>query len=328
MLGAQGATACFDDMAGDVPAFVGLYCKDGKDRAHPDACVILGRVERDILRLRAEERVRDANRGGGDATAGYEAGAALFLDIWTRYLLGPCDAGSATCERAEEVLYNAARAYQAAHNVEKAIEVRRILINPRYHLDRTELAIRAVYEIGATYQALAMYDEAATWYERFAQSNPKREKAPEALQDAVVLRLALGQDEAAVRDGDLYVKNYGSSKPAQAATVVFAIGAHHVEKEDWGEARKRLAGALGVIDRSAPLDVRIQAHALLGRAVAKLGSAADATAEYAKVRALWKDPATVVRKDSGDRRRPQAGQGAVGAGRGGVLLRGGEAARR
>jgi hypothetical protein len=150
-----------------------------------------------------------------------------------------------------------------------------------------------------------MYEEAAAWYERFARETPKRENAAEALQDAVLFRLGLGQDDRAIEDADRFVKAYGASRPAQAAAVAFAIGAHHVDREDWVLARKRLSGAMGTIDRDATLDVQMQAHAILGRALEKLGNATDAASEYGKVRTLWRDPQAATRRimESGDERR-------------------------
>ena len=88
--------------------------------------------------------------------------------------------------------------------IAKAISARTILINPDFNLNNTELAKKAVYEIGGNYQAIAVYDQAANWYERFARENPKMDKAPEALQDAVVLRLGLGQEDQAIKDADLF----------------------------------------------------------------------------------------------------------------------------
>jgi tetratricopeptide (TPR) repeat protein len=205
----------------------------------------------------------------------------------------------------EEVLYNAARAFQAARDIPKAITVRQILMDPTYHLENTDLARRAAYEIGGIYQALADYEQAATWYERYARENPKSDKSPDALSDAIVLRLALGQEADAIKDSELFNKNYGSSKPEHTARIAFVVGAHDIEKEDWGAARKKLSSAMSLIDRNAALDVQIQAHAMLGRVFVKLDTAASAVTEYDKVRGMWKDPAAVVKKiqETGDDRR-------------------------
>lgn len=310
--------ACYDDMAADVPKFIDLYCKGDKAKLNGEQCGILNRIQRDIERLQAEELIKKADKtGGAESYKMYERGAQLYLDMWKKYSEAACEAKqTAGCERAEEILYNAARAFQAARLIAKSIAVRKILIDPKYNLNNTELAKKSVYEIGGNYQAIAVYDEAASWYERYAAQNPKADKSPEALSDAVALRLGLGQEDQAIKDADLFNKNFGTSKPAQTAAIAFAIGVHYTEKEDWGEARKRLTSAMKQIDRNATVDVQIQAHAMLGRVYVKLNSISNATTEYNKVRGLWKDPAATVKKiqetSGGDDRKVGKALTAVG----------------
>jgi TolA-binding protein len=307
---------CYDDMAQDVPKFLDLYCKGDKAKQNAEQCGTLNGIQRDIERLQAEELIKAADKkGGADSYKMYEKGGQLYLDMWKKYSEAACESKQTTgCNRAEEVLYNSAKAFQAARLIAKSIAVRRILIDPKYNLHNTELAKKAVYEIGGNYQAIAVYDEAAGWYEKYAAANPKADKAPDALSDSVALRLGLGQEDQAIKDAELFNKNYGTSKPAQTAAIAFAIGAHYIEKEDWGEARKRLTSAMSQIDRNATLDVQIQAHAMLGRVFVKLNSASNATTEYNKVRGLWKDPAAAVKKiqETGDDRKLGKALTAVG----------------
>ena len=157
------------------------------------------------------------------------------------------------------------------------------------------LARKAAYEIGANYQAIAVYDQAAEWYEKFARESPRETNADQALADAVLLRLGLGQEREAIKDAQDFARTHGAAKPAQSAAIAFAIGAHYAEKEEWDKARAALTSSLGIIDRAAP-DLQLQAHATLGRALAKLGSASLARAEYTKVRHLWSDPAAAEAK--------------------------------
>jgi tetratricopeptide (TPR) repeat protein len=287
---------CYDSMSEDVPKFLDLYCKGGKEKDNAEQCGILLRIQRDIERLRAEKLVEAADKGGTEAPRMYEKAANAYLEMWHKYAESSCENKTPGCERAEEVLYNAAKAFQAARLIAKSIAVRRILIDPRYNLNTTELAKKAVYEIGGNYQAIAVYDEAANWYEKFARENPKAEKSADALSDATRLRLGLGQEGEAIKDADLFNKNYGTSKPAQTALIAFAIGAHYIEREDWAEARKRLTTAMSQIDRNATPDVQIQAHALLARVFVKLNSESSAGPEYNKVRNSWKDPASAMKK--------------------------------
>lgn len=290
--------SCYDDMAADVPKFIDLYCKGGKEKDNAEQCGILFRIQRDIERLRAEELVKAADKGGPNAIQQYEKAAGLYMELWSKYGEPACRSKQAAgCDRAEEILYNAARSYQAARLVMKSIKVREILLNKDFNLQNTELAKKSVYEIGGNYQAIAVYDEAAKWYEKFAAENPKMDKAAQALQDAVVLRLGLGQEDQAIKNAELFGKNYGAQQPQLAAQVAFAIGAHYADKEDWDQARRRLSGAMAQIDKNAALDVQVQAHAFLGRVYGKgLKNTNSAKAEFGKVLGLWKDPAAGIKK--------------------------------
>lgn len=84
-------------------------------------------------------------------------------------------------------------------------------------------------------------------------------------------------------------------KPVQSAGIAFAIGAHYAEKEEWEKARAALTGSMSIIDR-APVDLQLQAHATLGRVLSRIGNANQARTEYAKVKALWTDPAAAEAK--------------------------------
>ncbi len=288
--------SCFDDMKADVPKFIELYCAGEKAKSNAEQCGTLIKIQRDIERLQAEELIKACDRGGPEAPKFCEKGAEAYLGIWKKYGESACESHQPACERSEEVLYNAAKAFQAARLIAKSIAVRKILIDPRYGLHNTALAKKSVYEIGGNYQAIAVYDEAANWYEKYARESPKEDKAADALSDAVALRLGLGQEKEAIADSDLFNKNFGSNHPAQSAFIAFAIGAHYVDREDWGEARKRLATSMGQIDRNATLDVQIQAHALLGRAYTAMNAGTQAQPEYNKVRSLWHDPAAATKR--------------------------------
>jgi tetratricopeptide (TPR) repeat protein len=162
-------------------------------------------------------------------------------------------------------------------------------------MDKSELAKQAMYKIGGNFQAIAVYDKAAEWYERYAKENAHRENADKALSDAIVLRLGIGQEDVAVADVKKYQADYGNSKPVESAQIAFAIGAHYADKEDWESARKSLSGSMSALDK-APPDIQIQAHATFARALMKLKQAPLARGEYEKVRKLYGDGAGVQQK--------------------------------
>jgi tetratricopeptide (TPR) repeat protein len=291
---------CFDEMGEAVPKFIGLYCDGGKASKNADQCTMLTKIQCDIQRLKAQKTVELAAKSGANSLRLYEDAANTYLGIWKKYGEGPMEAGGkAQCDKIDEVLFNAAESFQSARLVMKSIQTRLILLNPKYGMDKGELARKSIYKVGGNYQAIAVYDQAATWYEKYSKEFPKGDKADSALSDAVVLRLGLGQDTEAIKDADDFMKTYGKSKPVETSRVAFAIGAHYVEREDWDNARKRLQGAMSLIDKSAPLDVQVQAHALLGRVYVRIKTDASAVTEYNKVRGLWKDPKGAVDKIMG-----------------------------
>ncbi|MCA9585436.1 MAG: tetratricopeptide repeat protein [Myxococcales bacterium] len=294
-----GKPSCFDDMGNDVPKFIELYCQGEKATKNAEQCTILNKIQVDILRLKAEKLVQRADKGQGkDALKDYEEGGKSYFEMFRKYCQDPVSNGQQPqAEKCDEIAYNGARAFQAARLVAKAITVRRALLAYDEKLKlNSPLARKATYEIGGNYQAIAVYELAADWYERFARMDPKAEEAPSALSDATLLRLGLGQEQEAIKDADLFQKNYGGKNPAKAAAIAYAIGAHYAEKEDWDKARKSLTGAMGIIGR-APPDVQVQAHATLGRVYGKVKAWQNqAAGEYGKVRALWSNPADAEAK--------------------------------
>lgn len=307
--------SCLDHMAEDVPKFIESFCSTSEQKEeNKDQCSILFRIQRDIESKQAEALVKQADKGGSNRIELYEKAAKLYYKVWQKYGEKPCAAyGSGEKEQKancvgknEKILYNAARAFQAARLIAKAIQVRRILISDKYGLKNTEPAKRAVYEIGGNYQAIAVYDKAASWYEKFANENPKMKEAPDALSDAVVLRLGLGQHEKAIQGAATFNLKYGRKSPIKAARIAFAIGSYYAEKQEWKKAERALSRNLRSIDAKATVDVKIQAHALAGRIAAALNKVAQADREYNKVRASIKTFGKVradLAKEAGGARR-------------------------
>ncbi|MDX2051124.1 MAG: hypothetical protein SFV15_01955 [Polyangiaceae bacterium] len=293
---------CFDDLAGDVLVFLDLYCKGAKADENKDQCELLTRIKFDVQRLSAQKTVELADsqseKGNAkDALDNYKKGGDAYLALWQTYCEKPLGAGEKPkqCERADEILYNMARAYQAGRLLVKSIQARMLLLNPKYGLDKGNLAQKATYEIGGNYQAIAVYDKAATFFEKYAKDTSyKGEFADKALSDAVVLRLGLGQEDEAIEGAKNFNKYFGRRKPAETAQIAFAIASHYGEKKDWDGVGKQLSQTMKMIDSSATLDIRAQAHALLARAYVQTKRVTPADSEYKSVAGLWKDPGKAV----------------------------------
>lgn len=244
-----------------------------------------------------------------------EEAANALLASWTKQGAAACETRAPACTGMDQTLARAAAGFEAAHRLDRAIAVRIILIDPRYHLHNTAAGKLALLDLARNHRSLADFDKAAERYEAFARATPHATEAPNALKDAVILRLGLGQVDAARNAASLFAKLFGTQKPAETATLPLAIAAHLVEHDDHRAAQKQLEASMPQTDRDAPLDAQIEAHAWLGRASAKLGDKRKAKAEYEKARALWKDPAAAVaavRAGGGDDRRVGAALNAVG----------------
>jgi len=302
MSGNDSNPDCLFSMEKDVPKYIELFCADEKQKKDNDEqCSVLFRIQRDIQAKRAEALVKKADAGGADSIKLYEEAANLYYDLWKKYGEESCKENKPACEKNDKILYNGARAFQAARLIARAIKLRTILINTPA-LKNSQAAKLAVYEIGGNYQAIAVYEDAATWYERFASeqaaSSDKelQEKSSNALSDAVVLRLGLGQQEKALEDAGKFAASFGGKNPAKAAQIAFAIGAYYAEREDWKNAEKALSAQIGKIDQQASYDVKLQAHALLGRIYAAARQDAKAEQNFATVRDAWTDPAAAMKQ--------------------------------
>jgi len=299
--------ACFDEMGKDVPTFLELYCKGSKAEDNKEQCETLNRIQFDIRRLKAQKQIElaDSQQDKGDyknALDNYKKGADSYLDLWRSYCEEPLGKGEhpKQCEKADEIVYNMARGYQAARLLAKSIQARLILLSQKYGMGDSPLAMKATYEIGGNYQAIAVYDKASDFFELYAKKTAYRgEFADQALSDAVVLRLGLGQEDQGIDDSNNFNKYFGAKKPAQTAQIAYAIAAHYGEKKDWNNVEKRLGGSMKMIDSKATLDIVAQAHALLARADIKLGKETLAVREYKAVVGLWSDPNAAVAKIQG-----------------------------
>lgn len=175
----------------------------------------------------------------------------------------------------DEVLHNAALCLEADDRIGPAIQVRRRLIDEygegsAYARERGEpspLAARAEVQIGGNYHAIAAYTKAAEHLERFARQFPGEEDAPEALQNATIFWLGLGQRKRALNASKVFEANYGRDRPADAATVAGAVGSVYVSSGEWPEAERHFRAMLSRYGKQAPLDEAIAARVNLGTAL-------------------------------------------------------------
>ncbi len=275
-------TQCINDIRDNIEPLSGAYCANSSARdEHPDLCQVLDQLRCDTLRLQAEaaqreERFRDA--------------AGIYVSIAREHR---------ECGRLDEVLYNAALNYEAARLLGRAIRTRTVLIS---NFPQSELARRAIFLVGANYHALAIYNQAAEWYERFAREYPgedgssctdeQREAgtcaiAHEALQNAVFFRLGLGQEDEAIANANLYERNYRRRMPQETSQVQFSLGSIYERQEDWNRLFNHYRNWLRSYGRSALPHEVIMANVQMGVAKWRLDQRGEARRYFEAATREW-----------------------------------------
>ncbi|MGB5810591.1 MAG: tetratricopeptide repeat protein [Polyangiales bacterium] len=211
--------ACVQELGATIDPMAASFC--GNEQLadeHPDLCGTLSTLQCQVRRQEAETY---------EKTQQFKKAAATYVRIFRRH---------EECGAMDEMLYNAAINFEAAHLLGRAIQVRTVLIE---RFPESTLSKQAVYLIGQNFQALAYYEQAAKYYEQFARKFPGEDgkqcsaqdkkagicpNAIEGLEQATFFRIGLGDDQAAIADSDLFAKNYRKKLPRQTSQVMFSIG--------------------------------------------------------------------------------------------------------
>lgn len=164
-------------------------------------------------------------------------------------------------ELIDKALYNAALAFERQRELGKAIQVRIFLLKER---PESPLAPRTLYMIGGNYHALAVYSEAAKFYELYAKTYEDQEDAEEALSNAATFRHGLGQLDKAVENFELYLENYGKRDPKRAAEVYFLIGEIYEQQGDQKKAFGQYMNYIKKFRGKGSPDHYMQAHVRVG----------------------------------------------------------------
>jgi TolA-binding protein len=144
---------------------------------------------------------------GGDAQ-GFEKCATQFVEVFNKF---------EDHDKASTLLWNAAECSDAAYQVGQAITLRKALLE-RY--PESEHARDTLKYLAESYQAVAYYDDAATRYEEFAEKYPKDGESPDALQNAYLFRLGLGQETKA-KDNLVKYESVYKKKDVEKAAKIF-----------------------------------------------------------------------------------------------------------
>jgi tetratricopeptide (TPR) repeat protein len=273
---------CYDQMAVNVPEIHGFYCatQAAKDE-HDGLCNPLEQLRCDIQRKKAEAHQQKKE---------FRESAYTYVNIFRKY---------PECGKLDEVLYNAALNFEASKLIGRAIKVRTVLVDK---FPESPLAKKAVYLIGANFQALALYPKAADYYESFATKFPTEEgkgcseadtkagicpNAPDALKDAVFFRLGLGDDDAALKDAALFEKNYSKKNARESSQVIYSLASIYERQSDWQKVAEHYQSYLKKYGRQALPNEEIRANVQIGVAMWKLNKKPDAEKFFKAATKIW-----------------------------------------
>ncbi|MCB9706031.1 MAG: hypothetical protein H6711_29500 [Myxococcales bacterium] len=182
---------------------------------------------------------------------GYRKCAEQFIEVYNEY--------GENHDKADTLIWNAAQCYEAAYLLGQAVRFRKILLEKYPSSGHAKATLQY---LGGNYQAIAMYERAAERYEEYAEKYIKESDAPNALQNAYLYRLGLGQTDKADTNLRKYENLYKKSNPQKAATIFWSR--QDILKTD-DEKLKHAQEYLKVYARNGGADRQIVAEALIGQ---------------------------------------------------------------
>jgi tetratricopeptide (TPR) repeat protein len=230
------------------------------------------------------------------ADSAEEREAEEYMQTWEERGREACKDNERGCAAAGHALDRAAAAYEKAGRLDKAMAVRKMILDPQWHLDYTDYGRAAAFSLARNHQAIVEYAEAAQVIETAVRRFAKSEEAPVALQEAITLRVGLGELNQAEEDLNLFSKNYGPNRAKEVPGMVAPIATAYWDHGRVKEARTFLEKWMSSVDRHGNVHHRVVAHALLGRIHAHENATAKATAEFEVVRNAWVRPDEAIQE--------------------------------
>jgi len=163
-------------------------------------------------------------------------------------------------ERAPKAYYNAGQEWQQAGDLEAAAAAYDGLIE--HHPGTSEGALGA-WSAAQMFESIAQFKDAARYYESYAARFPQAGKREDAYYNALLLRVAAGDSDKAVRDGNDLLKAFPTGNTSDE--VYFLIGKAYEADKRWNEAAQTYRH---YIKSGGNAERKIEAHTRLGKVLA------------------------------------------------------------
>ncbi|MCA9704336.1 MAG: hypothetical protein KDK70_00645 [Myxococcales bacterium] len=165
----------------------------------------------------------------------------------------------ATHNRADTLLFNSARCFEAAYLIGNAVRARKALLDNHADSQHYQQTLR---ELGENYMAIAYYKDAAERFEQYADKYKKDDYSSEALQNAYLFRLGLGDESKAAEDMNLYEGLYKRKDPKTAAKIFWS---KHALLDSDEQRIKHARDFIKTYGNKGGTDRRVVAEAAIGQ---------------------------------------------------------------
>src|SRR5690606_6252516 len=186
---------------------------------------------------------------GGDPQ-GFEKCASQFIEVFNNF---------EDHDRAPTLLWNAADCSDAAYQVGQAIQIRTALLD---RFPNSEHSKGTLHSLAESYQAVAHYNESAQRYEQFATAYEKADRASDALQNAYLFRLGLGQEDKAKENLAKYESIYKKKDIKKAAKIFWS---QHELLQSEGARRSHAEEFLKTYGTKGGVDRAVVAEAVIAQ---------------------------------------------------------------
>ena len=120
----------------------------------------------------------------------------------------------------DEVLYNAGVCFEEGKSIGAAIQTFNTL---QKYYPNSKITAKAVARLGKAYGDIAFYDRASDKLEEYAKKYAGEKDAHDAMNDAVLYRKGLGDDQKAIDDTKYFIKTFGPKNKEDAANASFSL---------------------------------------------------------------------------------------------------------
>ena len=169
--------------------------------------------------------------------------------------------GFASSPRGDEMLFDAAVCFARVKATRRAVQTYDLLVRS---YPRSPRAMEALQRSALASVELGRVEDAAVRYEEYARRYAGESDARKAIEDAIRLRTALGDQRAVKADTDFFVQTWGARAPKDAAAAVLALASSY---EAPGERSKALDAYIRQFGSVAGQDQLAIVYSRLGEAL-------------------------------------------------------------